>query len=56
MTLTTILRDNNMETKKIDAEVLKARIEAMEQSPLPMIKKTAEVMKKVLILFKKVEE
>lgn len=54
MILTMILHDN-MERKKIDAEVLKARIEAMEQSQSPMVKKAAETMKKVLVFFNKVE-
>lgn len=42
-----------METKKIDAEVLKARIEAAKQSPFPMVRNMAIRLERMLNRSKK---
>ena len=38
-----------METKKIDAEVLKARIEAAKQSPFPMVRHMAITLERLML-------
>lgn len=42
-----------METKKIDAEVLKARIEAAKQSQFPIVRNAAMRLEKMLNRSKK---
>ena len=46
--LITILHDRHMENKKMNAEVLKERIEAMKQSKMPILVRMAEFTERMM--------
>lgn len=54
--LTTILHDRHMENKKMNAEVLKERIEVMKQSGMPILVRMAKITERLMKMGEKSNE